>query len=640
MRRWLAYRADRVLAWPPLALGLLIVGIVLSLLAMWALLLRVMYPSDPSARTGSEALFWATTLFLDPGAVTNVRAGERTLALTITATGIVSLSFLTGAIAGAIGARLDLLRSGTTPVVERDHIVVLGFDPKAAWIAREYQQSGVSKALVLLATQSKHVLDASLESVRQQSRAPRTLLTRVGDPRSEAALRNVNVEYAQAVIVVAPQDLSDEQAARWSLETILALRSAIDTANSPTIVVEVRRRAHASLVMLAAEAGVAGERALPVRVLCTEEILARILAQSARQRGVYAVLRALLSRGAFELEVCVLPESLAQQTFASAQQRVLHALVLGIFRRGTHTMLNPSQDEVLRWDDQLIVLKHDYDELEVRAEPTNIAALSHTITQEIHKRNAPVERLRVVGYNETLAPLVMELDHILGSGSSVAITAPPSAQTSAAAQVAALQQRVRSVKLTLEVREPTEPLEDADDTLLSSDAVVILGAEDPTDLHGDASALSYLLWLRHGMRATGKRPARVVTEVQDVRSASKVSSSASDLLVSGDVVAMLLVAHALAPQCSDAYEELLSAQGQEIVLWPASRYTSEATSNFAEIHRSAQAHGELAIGLVQGDDTLSLRPDFACVVRPDDGTRVVVLSPPAEDLATDRFVSD
>lgn len=622
---WIAYRMDRALDWPVAAKASLLLGLVGGVLLAWGTLLRVAYPTDPSARTPADALWWALSIFLDPGTMVTVQPGERLVALGITASGIVSVSFLTGAIAGNVSARLDSMGSGRGPAIERKHLLVLGFDAKVAWIAREYARSRPHGTAVFLSNEPKERVEAALQSVRLSAGRRTGLLVRVGDPQADAELLRVSAPHAEAIVVVAPSSLDDESAARWSLATLLAVRRAVGPDYAGTVVAEVRRASLAPLLALAAEPDVAGPGALRLRVVAEDETIARVLAQSARQEGVYTVLRQLLSSSGSELYAEPVPRELHGATFEDAHARALGAIPVGVRRANAATELNPSPTTPLGPDDALILVSPEVGSL-VLGEA--LAPPSQPPTPRDPSAAAPRERVLLVGFNDTLPFLVRELDHILGAGSTLTVFAPPNV-SSADATLQALRPSLRNLQATLETREATQPLSEADGALLESDAVVILGAKEKHDEHGDSSALAYLLWLRHGLRATGRRARRVVTEVRHGRSAASVASNTADVLVSADVVAMLLLRSALQPHTTDAYHELLSAEGHELVVRPREDFLGTRAANFAEVQAAARVRGEIALGLVRLGAVGGVRfnpPRDAPVPHGDEG-RVVVLSP-------------
>lgn len=622
---WVAYRMDRALEWPVVAKAAVLLALVGGVLVAWGALLRAAYPMDPSARTRGDALWWAVSLFMDPGTMVTVRPGERLVALGITISGIASVSFLTGAIAGNVSARLDSLGSGRGPAIERKHLLVLGFDAKVAWIAREYARSRPRGTAVFLSNEPKERVEAALQSVRLNAGRRTGFLVRVGDPQADAELLRVSASHAEAIVVVAPSALDDESAARWSLATLLAVRRAVGPGYTGTVVAEVRRASLAPLLALAAEPDVAGPGALPLRVVAEDETIARVLAQSARQEGVYAVLRQLLSSSGSELYATPVPRELHGATFEQAHARSHGAIPLGIRRSNGATELNPPHDTKLAPNDKLLLVAPEEGSLYLGVA---LAPPSHAPSPREATTAAPRERVLLVGFNDTLPFLARELDHILGAGSTLTVFVPPGVSR-AEAVVQALQPTLRNVRVALETREATQPLSAADGALLESDAVVILGAEEKQDEHGDASALAYLLWLRHGLRATGRRAHRVVTEVRHGRSAASVASSTADVLVSADVVAMLLLRSALQPHTTDAYHELLSAEGHELVLRPREDFLGSRAANFEEVQAAARVRGEIALGLVRLGDVggVHFNPPRGTPVPRGASSRVAVLSP-------------
>lgn len=597
-RTWLIYRADRVLEWPPLA-QVLLVGALTTLVVIAFAGLAVVLDAGPRDASFGEEIWWSLTHFADGGAMAADPSGRRVAGALVTASGILVMSLLTAALTSKMGERIGEMRGGLLPVVEHDHVLVLGYAPNTPLLVRELARSGQEATVVVLAVEDKARVELSLRTARAVPGQRLSTIVRTGDPRYELALVRVAAEHARAIVVIPPSLSSDEESVRWTLAALLSLHRVLPDGWSGQVLVEARHEEARELLELATEPGIAGSGAVPMRVVATDRVIAQILAQGARQDGLYFVLRHLLAFDGCELYCDPVPPDLVGRTFDEAHARADGVIPVGLMRDGRPT-LTPSGALGLEARDRLIVVADG------RGRERWNGSLPVASPRAMTEPARNPERVVVLGQNATLPHLLRELAGSLPSGSHVEVLTDR-AEPFAARAVAELAPSDRAVTVTQAV-EPLAPLaRRGSDKLCAADAIVILGEQGADDVNGDASALAMLLRLRKAIRdwtgvvpgrtsASGVRSARLVTEVRDPRSAVHVEPRPGDAVVSSDVVAMLLAQGVLDPASFPVYAELLSGERARVVLRSRSRY-AQGPATFAEVMAAARAAGEVALGM-------------------------------------------
>ncbi|MEI8256963.1 MAG: hypothetical protein WCJ30_14920, partial [Deltaproteobacteria bacterium] len=515
LRARVVYRIDSLLSLPPIGQLLAVVFATAVLVVVWAIALRLAAPGAPESASDRDAVWWSVTHFMDGGTMASDPVGQRIVSLGATASGVLVLSLLTAAFASKMNERFHVMRSGLNPVVERDHILVLGFSADVVLMANEMARSGQWRTLVVLAQFDKVRIEAALRRVTHLAGAHLRVVVRTGDPRFEAALLRVSAERARSIVVVPPPELGDEESVQWTLSTLLAVRRVVEDEFTGQIIVEARHAESRDVLLLASEAGVAGPRALSTEIIASDDIIARVLAQSARQEGVYFALRQLLAFNRCEIYVDPLPGAFRGLRFDEAHARVSDAVLIGIQRPGEDARLAPvcDADLTLREGDRLIVLA-----AESRMYRTDGALPTAPLGSNVASSPPGPERVVVLGFNRTLPLLVRELDEMLPAGSTVHV-AHGATPASHDAVIESTTRTSRRVSLVRDPRTPYDIIRNGGDELYNADAVIILGSEQGESENGDADALANLLWLRHGMRSTGRTIRRTVTEVRDPRSA-------------------------------------------------------------------------------------------------------------------------
>jgi hypothetical protein len=594
LKLWGIYQLDKFVTWTPAVQVPILVLLTGALVVGWASILWLLFPEPASG----DAFWWALSRFADAGTMAGDRGGLlRMVALGVTSSGVLLLSFLTGAFASKLSERIGDVRSGRSPVVERDHLLILGFDAKVPLIARELARSHQRLTLVTLSEEDKVRQEILLRAATRLRRSSVRFVARTGDARAELALLRVSADRARTIVVVARPQLTDEAAVKWTQSTLLALRRVAGPEFSGRIIVDARRAAHGSLLALAADAGLAGPSRLPLQIVASDDVMARVLAQSVRHGAVHLALRELLSFRGSEFYLEDVPPALLGSTFERAHRAIWGAVAVGVLRRdGARSLAPPREERPLEPGDRLILLERESGDFTIGPElpPVELSSADGTSESSFPRTVA------ILGYNRSLAALISELDRVMQPGSRLKLSHP--------ALTGAEEEEVRSAAQgcrRVDVERFSRPLRDmanpSDAALQGAEGVVILGCEDEHDPDGDASAVSHLLQLRRAGRVGGPRFVRLVTEVRDPTTARQIGGTLDDFLVSTDVVAMMLAQAALNPELGWLYREIMEPGGAELFIRPLAYCAREESATFARVMAGARARGEFAIGYLSED---------------------------------------
>lgn len=587
LKGWVLYRLDRFVGWSPLTQLAALLVLTTGLVAFWAWLGLI------TGALEADAFWWSLSRFFDGGTMASDQGvSRRIIALGVTASGVLVVSLTIGAIASKLGERIADLQLGTSPVLERGHLLVLGFDAKVPLIARELAYSHRRLKLVTLALDEKRRQEVALREVAAIPGSRLQLLIRSGDPRSEAALLRVGADRAQVVLVVPSAELDDEAALRFTTSTLLALRRVLGPGHRPRIVVECRRARHAELIGLLGEPGLAGPEPLSIERVAADDVVARILAQSVRHGAIHLALRELLSFSGSELYLEPTPRGLIGRSFAEAHAAIEGGILIGLHRSPGGTTLLPEDQRLLTSDDRLVVLEAERGHFRLGGmlpPPPPIDRLDvfdHAVPQTV----------AVLGFNRTVGRLVEELERVLPPGSTIKLGSPtlPAAEEQ---WITAASTRCHKVRVERHVEAPDQLGRPDDPALVDADGAILLGCEDERDPDGDASAIGLLLRLRDRRRGGASTTLkRLVTEVRDPVLGAQVASTLDDFLVSTDVVAMVLAQAAFDPEILGAYRELLDMEGCGLFVRSRRYYVPDGEATFAQVASAARRRGDLAIG--------------------------------------------
>lgn len=223
---------------------------------------------------------------------------------------------------------------GMNQVKDRDHVVICGWNEKAAQILTEIRSSRDLKHVPVT------IIDSRIES--KPTGDPEVSFVR-GNAADLNTLQQANIAAAKYAIVLA--ESSAPEADQKTVLTVLAIEKS-----NPSIV-------------SSAELNVSGNASHLQRAGCdiivnSTDLTGRLLAMSLLNPSITQVVTDLVSGEGDELYRCALPARLAGKTFggllADCKQRC-GVIVIGIEREGK-CILNPPSDTQARSGDQLLVI--------------------------------------------------------------------------------------------------------------------------------------------------------------------------------------------------------------------------------------------------------------------------------------------
>ena len=319
--------------------------------------------------------------------------------LSATVGGIILVATLISIINAGLSTKLDELRKGHSQVIERDHIVILGWSPQIFPVISELVLANASRKnqrIVVLADQDMIEMH---DAIRQ--RVPDTRTTRIvcrsGSPLDLDVLDICSPQTARSIIVLSPTE-GDRDAD--VIRTLLAITNAPTRRPEPyRIVAELHDSRNVEVARLAS-------RGEAVCVLAGD-LIGRIAAQACRQPGLSVVYMDLLDFEGHEFYFHEEPE-LAGASFGAILARFRDSAVAGIVPRDGVPMLNPPMETLLAAGDRLIVLAEDDDAIHLdRNDPSEV---DEARIVDSAPATVKAERALVLGWNHRSRVVLRELD--------------------------------------------------------------------------------------------------------------------------------------------------------------------------------------------------------------------------------------
>jgi Trk K+ transport system NAD-binding subunit len=633
---WLGYRLDRFLGLhPALQLGaVLCTGFILALGFGCAIYLAE--ERSGAVPTVGEGLWWAVTRLLDGGTVSSDSGAlRRSFGVGITLLGLVAVAFLTGAFATSFAERIRAIRSGTLPILERRHVLVLGWSSRGGVLVRELAISGLRLTLVIVSPEER---DAVEERVKEQLVGidhRLRIIVRHGDPTTIVAVRRAAAHRAAAVVVLAGADAATSaQADRAAMRTLLALRRVLGTRALPTVV-EVSGPAGREMIGLCASRASdrAGHREVAIEA---RDVNARLLAHAVREAGAFDVARQILSLDG--RSIFVHPAArFAGRSFRAAHAAIECGTLVGLVTDGT-PVIAPPADRTIERGDRLLVFSD-------RAGPPSPTGTLPEVEERGSKPRCkpsphkPLEVL-VVRYKPELGVILSTLDET----SAVRVTLLVAEGDAAPARAALARLALQRVDVEIVVGDPLDGATLAGLLGRRRDVALLLAPDVPSNEIAEADADQLITLLQIQRHHAGVGRAVVETRSPDtarlaggVGGPDEVRRVRTDFILSQEVVGMLLAqeVHMISLGLGTSsgrglldavYRDIFDALGPEIQLRPLSQYAlGHDLPTFGELAVSALGQGEVALGVAEEGSRPYLLPRREERFAVTDGASLVVL---------------
>lgn len=587
-----------------------------------------------------QAVWWGFLRLTDPGYLGDDEGTlKRVVSTIVTVLGyVVFLGALVAIMTQWFQQTMARIQGGTTPVSMRDHFVIFGWTNRTAAIVRElvtsenrvrrfYEKRGAHDDLriVILADDDVNHVREELRQDLGPRYSPDHIIVRVGSPLRPEHLDRVDFAHAAAVLV--PADPSSVQVvSNIDATTIKALLSTTVSAREllgvdeplPLIVAELSDSRKVALARSAYPGA--------LETLATDRIIARIIAQNIRHRGLSRVTGELLSH-AVGSEIYVRDWRKPAVPFRSVAGSYVNALPIGIVRGtpGSYaTVLNPGLDEPVATDDKVILLAADYAATTAGNDDGTFAKVEaqfENVALELPSRR----RVLILGWNRKIPVLLEELEGYEREQFEVHNVSLKEAEE----RMLAVRRQVgelKRVNLTLVEGELTSENDLHDVNLESFDDVVIASSDWlEEDAMSDARSILGYLVVRELLEDAPKRP-HLIVELLDPDNEPLLEGRDGDVIVTPTMVSHMLTHIALRRELGAVFEELFGPHGAEIFFVPPDRYQlGDGPVRFDAIRRAVAARGSVALGVVLKGEVL-INPDSSAQFDLPEVTDVVVLS--------------
>ncbi|XP_057978174.1 ion channel DMI1 isoform X2 [Malania oleifera] len=610
LKKRIAYRVDVFFSVYPYAkiLGLLFATVFL--IAFGGLALYAV--SDGSF---GDALWLSWTFVVDSGNhADRVGTGPRIISVSLSSGGMLIFAMMLGLVSDAISENVDSLRKGKSEVIERNHILILGWSDKLGSLLKQLAIANKSiggGVVVVLAERDKEEMEMDIAKLEFDFMGT-SVICRSGSPLILADLKKVSVSKARAIIVLASDENADQSDAR-ALRVVLSL-TGVKEGLRGHVVVEMSDLDNEPLVKL-----VGGEL---VETVVAHDVIGRLMIQCALQPGLAQIWEDILGFENAEFYIKRWPQ-LDGMRFEDVLISFPDAVPCGIkvAADGGKIIINPDDNYVLEEDDEVLVIAEDDDTYA----PGPLPEVRRGFFPHIIDPPKYPEKILFCGWRRDIDDMIMVLEALLAPGSELWMfnDVPEKEREKKLTDGGLDVSQLENIKLVHRegnavIRRHLESL-----PLETFDSILILADESVEDsiVHSDSRSLATLLLIRdiQSKRLPCKDPSRhsgfshsswiremqqasdksiIISEILDSRTRNLVSvSRISDYVLSNELVSMALAMVSEDKQINRVLEELFAEEGNEMCIKPAEFYVFDQEELcFFDIMIRGRQRQEIVIG--------------------------------------------
>jgi hypothetical protein len=490
--------------------------------------------------------------------------------------GVLFTSVLIGIITSAIEEKIDNLKRGNSFVLEKDHIVVLGFNPGEYTLLNQLiLAAGDDPACIVIAEDMER--EEIEQNIAENLDIPKNvrIVCRTVDITDPASIEKCSVETCKTVIVTPTDDLK-------TIKAILAVSALLQKKGAP----EISVNAIISKNEYRFPASVAS--ANNITTLQTNNIMAKMISHSCTQTGLAELFREVFNFEGSEFYLEDI-DGVDGLTFLELTSKLNNAIPIGVCR-DRKTILKPDSDFKLTGSDRILVYSEDNAPAKLSATGAAPSSDNISIITEEEPTNAVI-----LGHNETLPVILSELPENV---TEVCIYEQYMNDNERAELQKVASDRNITLKFSdIDLSTDNEALYEAAKT---SKHIIVLNDHDKDPDEADTEVIFMLLNLRDIRQRTGLK-FNITVEMQKERNQNLVGfGDTTDFLVTSNMSSLILAQLAENPELIDVFRELLSNKGSELYLKNAMAMNVKGTYTVRELRRIMLTNGYVLLGMTAG----------------------------------------
>ena len=495
--------------------------------------------------------------------------------------------FFTSALIGIINSsfenKLYEMRKGTSKVLEKGHVVILGYNYTVFTLLESLIEANSNEPhkciIVVVGEEEQEVMEDEIKGHISDFRNTK-VICRSGKPYEEHMLDRASVENAKSVIIDGKDDFN-------SIKAMLALKAYIENREDElydknlfvSVVIQEKRFVDAAELS-------GGSR---VQVIYGQDKISRIIAHSCNQRGLCSVFEELFDFDDNELYFEDVVEAQGKK-FRDVLHMFEAEIPIGYYRDGK-AFINPSMDEIVREGDKLILFEDDNGSYKI--------SQKRSIDEAMIVKDPSIDKsmmdLIILGQNNRLDDILKEYDMIANNGSVVKIVDTPESleyQLSDYNNIKIKYEQIEEFSLE-NIRKIPERKEFN---------VLVLTNDDIDYEDADSYTLIKLIELKKLSEETQNRFATTCEIRKSANQRLAALIGGDNFVVSSNIMSLLATQISENRALAEVFDELLTTEGSELYMRPVESFVKiDDEVSFDTVLESAARNNCIALGYRQSD---------------------------------------
>lgn len=560
----------------------------------------------------------------DPGVLSGDSGSIFYLFLMLIATliGVFFLAMLIGLINDGIQGRVEDLSKGIEPVVENNHVVILGFNESTFIILGELiqayeNQKDTRNAVVVMDEIPKTEMEDRIR-IEFPDTGNLTVVCRSGSITNSKDLHRCSILTCKSIIIASHDDF---ETIKGILACTKILEKEMDSKAYITSVVYGRENEQAARIAgndIRNKQDLFSVKNDRLELLMMENTISKIMTHTCRQNGLSKVFTELFNYEDHEFYIARRNKNknLYMEMTGKNIRQINHYLddviAVGIIQENGSALIGDPNSVVLQDGCQLILLQRDDDTITVGEKK------SIKYDPPIAHYQAVPSSILVIGCNEKLPYILREMCKYLIPGTIVYLSAEPDELDQWLTDEIIEEMINNNIDSAIRI-ERKDTLNGTGEKLKKQNSkrdqhkyiysllteckpnyVLLLVPDELDDNQADEQALKLLLYCKHYKEMHPEADFGITCEMRSIANQQLAQDSmASDFVISRNIASLMMSQIAENRELRQIFETLLSSEGFEVYIKPAKYYFSIQPGqaiDFYSLQDAVAEKGEIFLG--------------------------------------------
>lgn len=517
--------------------------------------------------------------------------------------GLFVTSLLISIVSSSLEEKIEEIKKGNSIVIERNHIIILGFIEGEYTLIKELIKSAENKELTMVVASDK---DKNLveQLIKENVDCPDNvrIICRTIPSITPSSLECCSIDTCKSIII-SPMD--DENVVKY----IYVLTHMLEKANRNDVVIVATIRNKEFLFPKDFNQG------KNIIFLVLSDFVARIIARTCTQPGLSLAYLELFNNKGSELYTTNFPQ-LIGHSFGEAITSIDYGVPIGIICED-ETYINPNSNYIIKNNDSLIVFSEN--------KHSSIYTADNTFTRNIVSTKKYIKdvkkKILILGYNESFQTI---LDEVQSKTTEILLAGINDDNYKLVKKAIKRKNNYKLLSSDISI----DDYDSLDKLTAGMDRVVLLNNHSKNGDSADLKVMLRLTKLRE-IRAKNGQDFTICVEFRRAANRTLVhKDDFTDYIVRTNMFSMFLSQLVSNPELKQTYDELLSDEGNEITILNCNDADFN-NMNTCDIRRLLYERGYIYLGVIK-----TLNGKYNCIFNPrltdnvniTDNDRLIVIS--------------